>query len=152
MHYAVKAFEVGARGDFGDDAAIAFVLSLRVYDVGEGATTRGVEDGGTGVVAGRFYGQYHVGFISHRGVRGILSKVRIFSLLFTFIALVILAQFLIYVSRGPVNPVIASVIFFGFLACLAPALYLLKPFERPEKRREREEKERHGKPPEDSSE
>ena len=77
---------------------------------------------------------------------------RIFSLLFTLIALVVLVQFLIYVTRGPVDPVIAGVIFFGFVACLAPALYLLKPFERPEQRRKREEKERHGKPPEDSSE
>ncbi len=77
---------------------------------------------------------------------------RTFSLLFTLIALVVLVQFLIYVTRGPVDPVIAGVIFFGFVACLAPALYLLKPFERPEQRREREEKERHGKPPEDSSE
>ncbi len=76
---------------------------------------------------------------------------RIFSLLFAFIALVILAQFLIYVTRGPVDPVIAGVIFFGFLACLAPALYLLKPFERPEQRREREEKEQHRDPPEDTS-
>jgi hypothetical protein len=78
--------------------------------------------------------------------------VRTFSVLFTLIALVILVQFLIYVTRGPVDPVIAGVIFFGFVACLAPALYLLKPFERPEQRREREEKERHEKPPEDSSE
>jgi hypothetical protein len=77
--------------------------------------------------------------------------VRVFSLLFAFIALVLLAQFLIYVSRGPVDPAIAGVIFFGFLACLAPALYLLKPFERPEQRREREEKERHREPPEDTS-
>jgi hypothetical protein len=76
---------------------------------------------------------------------------RIFSLLFTLIALVMLIQFLIYVTRGPVDPVVAGVIFFGFVACLAPALYLLKPFERPEQRREREEKERHGKPPEESS-
>lgn len=72
---------------------------------------------------------------------------RTFSLLFAFIALVLLAQFLIYVIRGPVDPVIAGVIFFGFLACLVPALYLLKPFERPEQHRER--KERRGKPPED---
>ena len=72
---------------------------------------------------------------------------RIFSLLFASIALVLLAQFLIYVTRGPVDPVVAGVIFFGFLACLAPALYLLKPFERPEQRQER--KEQHGKPPED---
>jgi hypothetical protein len=75
--------------------------------------------------------------------------VRVFSLLFASIALVLLAQFLIYVTRGPVDPLVAGVIFFGFLACLAPALYLLKPFERPEQRQER--KERHRKPPEDRS-
>lgn len=74
---------------------------------------------------------------------------RAFSLLFAFIALVLLVQFLIYVTRGPVNPVIAGIIFFGFLACLIPALYLLKPFERPEQRRE--QKERREKPPEDRS-
>ncbi len=72
---------------------------------------------------------------------------RTFSLLFAFIALVLLAQFLIYVTRGPVDPLIATVIFVGFLACLAPALYLLKPYERPEQRRER--RERRTKPPED---
>jgi hypothetical protein len=68
--------------------------------------------------------------------------VRIFSLLFAFISVVLLAQFLIYVTRGPVDPVIAGFILFGFLACLVPALYLLKPFERPEQRRQREERER----------
>jgi len=62
-------------------------------------------------------------------------------------ALVLLGQFLIYVTRGPVDPMIASVIFLGFLACLAPALYLLKPFERPEQRQE--QKERREEPPED---
>ena len=82
--------------------------------------------------------------------QGILGTVRAFSLLFSFIALVLLAQFLIYVIRGPVDPVIAGVIFLGFLACLAPALYLLKPFDRPEHRRER--KERSGEPPEDTQE
>ena len=74
---------------------------------------------------------------------------RTFSLLFAFIALMLLALFLLYVSRGPVDPVIAGVIFFGFLACLAPALYLLKPYERPEQRRERKEKERHRTPHEE---
>ncbi|HEX2109581.1 MAG TPA: hypothetical protein VHF70_09950 [Rubrobacteraceae bacterium] len=54
---------------------------------------------------------------------------RTFSLLFAFIALVLLAQFLIYVIRGPVDPFIVTVIFVSFLVCLAPALYLLKPFE-----------------------
>ncbi|HLM78388.1 MAG TPA: hypothetical protein VK361_08395 [Rubrobacteraceae bacterium] len=74
---------------------------------------------------------------------------RTFSLLFVFIALALLAQFVIYVSRGPLDPVTAGIIFFGFLACLVPALYLLKPFERPEQRREREKKERQKEPPED---
>ena len=58
---------------------------------------------------------------------------RTFSLLFAFIAVVLLAQFLIYVIRGPVDPIIATIIFVSFLLCLAPALYLLKPFERPDK-------------------
>jgi hypothetical protein len=73
--------------------------------------------------------------------------VRTFSLLFFFIALVLLAQFLIYVLRGPVDPFIATVIFVSFLLCLAPALYLLKPFEgrdalrrRREARKEREKR------------
>ena len=68
---------------------------------------------------------------------------RTFSLLFVFIALVLLAQFLIYVVRGPVDPFIATVIFVSFLVCLAPALYLLKPFEgRDALRRRREEREK----------
>jgi hypothetical protein len=75
--------------------------------------------------------------------------VRTFSLLFAFIALVLFAQFLLYVIRGPVDPIVASIIFFGFLVCLAPALSLLKPYERPGQRREREEKERHQEPPEE---
>jgi hypothetical protein len=70
--------------------------------------------------------------------------VRTFSLLFVFIALVLLAQFLIYVIRGPVDPFIATVIFVSFLLCLAPALFLLKPFEsRDALRRRREEREKH---------
>ena len=65
---------------------------------------------------------------------------RIFSLLFAFIALVLMAQFLIYVARGPVDPMIAGFIFFGFLVCLTPAVYLLKPFEsREDLRRRRQE-------------
>ena len=75
---------------------------------------------------------------------------RTFSLLFAFIALVMLAVFLIYVFRGPAEPLIAGSIFISFLACLAPALLLLKPFEPPEElgrrreeaRREREERRR----------
>jgi hypothetical protein len=68
---------------------------------------------------------------------------RTFSLLFAFIALVVLAMFLIYVIRGPVEPLIAAVLFVSFLACAVPALFLLKPFEPPEElKRRREERER----------
>jgi hypothetical protein len=72
---------------------------------------------------------------------------RLFSLLFAGIAMVVLAMFLIYVIRGPVDPLIAGGLFVSFLACLAPALLLLKPFEasdglrrRREARRERAER------------
>jgi hypothetical protein len=68
---------------------------------------------------------------------------RVFSLLFALIALVILAMFLIYVIRGPVGALIAAGLLVSFLVCLALALYLLKPFEPPEDlRRRREEKRR----------
>ena len=67
---------------------------------------------------------------------------RVFSLLFALIALVMLAVFLIYVIRGPVDPLIAGGIFVSFLACLAPALFLLKPFEPPEALRRRREEAR----------
>ena len=68
---------------------------------------------------------------------------RTFSLLFTFIALVMLMMFLIYVIRGPVDPLIAAGLFVSFLACLVPALLLLKPFEdRGQLRRRREEARR----------
>src|SRR5215210_8230856 len=67
---------------------------------------------------------------------------RVFSLLFAFIALVVLAMFLIYVIRGPVDPLIAAGLFVSFLACLVPALYLLRPFEPPEDLRRRREEER----------
>ena len=66
-------------------------------------------------------------------------------MLFALIALVMLAVFLIYVTRGPVDPLIAGGIFLSFLACLVPALLLLKPFEPPEglrRRREEARKER----------
>ena len=67
---------------------------------------------------------------------------RTFSLLFAAIALVMLALFLIYVIRGPVDPLIAAGLFVSFLACLLPALFLLKPFEPPEElKRRREERE-----------
>ncbi len=64
---------------------------------------------------------------------------RTFSLLFAFIALVLLAQFLIYVVREPTDPFIAGGIFFSFLICLVPALYLLKPFGGAEDLRRRRE-------------
>ena len=70
---------------------------------------------------------------------------RTFSLLFALIALVMLAMLLIYVSRGPVDLLIAAGLFVSFLACLVPAIYLLRPFEPPEglgRRREEARKER----------
>jgi hypothetical protein len=67
---------------------------------------------------------------------------RTFSLLFAFIALVMLAMFLVYVIRGPVDPLIAAGLFASFLACLVPALLLLKPFEPPEALRRRREEAR----------
>ena len=67
---------------------------------------------------------------------------RVFSLLFALIALVVLAVFLIYVIRGPIDPLIAGGIFISFLACLVPALLLLKPFEPPEALRRRREEAR----------
>ncbi len=74
----------------------------------------------------------------------ILDPMRTFSLMFAAIALVMLAMFLIYVIRGPVDPLIAGGLFVSFLACLTPALFLLKPFEPPEelKRRRDARKER----------
>jgi hypothetical protein len=88
--------------------------------------------------------------------------VRTFSLLFVFIALVLLAQFLIYVVRGPVDPFVAVILFLSFLFCLAPALFLLRPFEdrealrrrREEARRDREKRQNptdEDRPGEDSS-
>ena len=67
---------------------------------------------------------------------------RTFSLLFAAIALVMLAIFVIYLVRGPVDPVIAGGIFVSFVACLAPALLLLKPFEPPEALQRRREEAR----------
>ena len=67
---------------------------------------------------------------------------RTFSLLFAFIALVMLAIFLVYVIRGPVDPLIAGGIFVSFLICLVPALLLLRPFEPPEELRRRREEAR----------
>lgn len=66
-----------------------------------------------------------------------------FSLLFAFIALVMLAMFVIYLVRGPVDPLIAGGLFVSFLACAVPALYLLKPFEsREDFLRRKEERDR----------
>ena len=63
-------------------------------------------------------------------------------MLFALIALVMLAVFLIYVIRGPVDPPIAGGILVSFLACLVPAVLLLKPFEPPEALRRRREEAR----------
>ena len=63
-------------------------------------------------------------------------------MLFAFIALVVLAMALIYVIRGPVDPVIACGLFISFLASLVPSLYLLRPFEPPEGLRRRREEAR----------
>ena len=63
-------------------------------------------------------------------------------MLFAFIALVVLAMSLIYVIRGPVDPLIACGLFVSFLASLVPALYLLRPFEPPEGLRRRREEAR----------
>jgi len=73
---------------------------------------------------------------------GYTAIMRTFSLLFAFIALVMLAIFLIYVVRGPIDPLIAGGIFVSFLACLVPALLLLKPFEPPEALKHRREEAR----------
>ena len=78
----------------------------------------------------------------HSNLEDILCTMRVFSLLFALIALVVLAVFLIYVIRGPVDPLIAGGIFISFLACLVPALLLLKPFEPPEALRRRREEAR----------
>jgi hypothetical protein len=72
------------------------------------------------------------------------KSMRMFSLLFASIALVMLAMFLIYVIQGPVEPLIAAGLFVSFLACLVPALYLLRPFEPPEDLRRRREEARKG--------
>ncbi len=53
---------------------------------------------------------------------------RVYALMFGFIALVILAMFVVYVVRGPVDYLIAGGLFVSFLACAVPALYLLKPY------------------------
>lgn len=63
-------------------------------------------------------------------------------MLFASIALVMLGMFLIYVIRGPVDPLIAAGLFASFLACLVPALLLLKPFESREDTRRRREARR----------
>jgi hypothetical protein len=64
---------------------------------------------------------------------------RTFSLFFAFISLVILAMFFIYVIRGPVDPLIAGGLFVSFLACVVPALLLLRSFEPPEELQRRRE-------------
>ncbi len=79
---------------------------------------------------------------------GYTPGMRGFSLLFLVIAVIVFVQFLIYVIRGPVDPIVAAGIFISFLACAVPALYLLRPLEGREdlqKRRERFRKRREAK-------
>lgn len=56
---------------------------------------------------------------------------RSFSIMFAFIALALLVQFVLYLILGPVDWRIAAVLFLAFIACLVPAAYALKPFELP---------------------
>lgn len=72
-----------------------------------------------------------------------------YSLMFGFIALVILAMFAIYVIRGPVDYVIAGGLLVSFLACAIPALYLLKPYESREEFLRRKEERNRRKPNDD---
>lgn len=74
---------------------------------------------------------------------------RMYSLMFGFIALVILAMFAIYVVRGPVDTLIAGGLFVSFLACAIPALYLLKPYESREEFLRRKEEQNRRKPTDD---
>ena len=64
---------------------------------------------------------------------------RAFSLLFAAIALVMLAMLLIYVIRGPMDPLIAAGLLASLLACLLLALFLLRPFEPSEELKRRRE-------------
>lgn len=64
---------------------------------------------------------------------------RTYSLMFALISLVMLVMFSIYVLRGPVDPLIAVGLFVSFLACAAPTLLLLKPFDPPEELQRRKE-------------
>ena len=74
--------------------------------------------------------------------RDILSVMRTFSLLFALISLVMLVMFFIYLFLGPVDPLIAGGLFLSFLACAAPAVLLLKPFDPPEELGRRKERRR----------
>jgi hypothetical protein len=69
LDHPVEPFEVGARGDFRNYAAVARVLGLGVDDVGEDATPVGLDDCRAGVVAGSFYRKDHGSVIALRAVR-----------------------------------------------------------------------------------
>jgi heme/copper-type cytochrome/quinol oxidase subunit 4 len=69
-------------------------------------------------------------------------SMRAFSLMFAFIALVLLLELVLYLARGPGDLRVAAFIFAGFLVCIVPALYLLKPFGNKEDLARRRE-ERH---------
>ena len=72
----------------------------------------------------------------------ILRGMRLYSLLFGMISLVVLVMFFIYVIRGPVDPLIAAGLFVSFLACAAPTLLLLRPFAPSEELERRQEARR----------
>ena len=70
---------------------------------------------------------------------------RAFSLMFAFIALVLLLELVLYLARGPGDLRIAAFVFAGFLVCVVPALYLLKPFgSKEDLKRRREQRRKRG--------
>lgn len=76
---------------------------------------------------------------------------RMFSLLFALIALAVLTMLVIYLVRGPVDPLIATGLFISFLSCAVPAIFLLKPFEsREDFMRLKEERDRRRRESRDS--
>lgn len=72
--------------------------------------------------------------------RGYTLLMRAFSLLFAFISVVLAVQLVAYLLIGPVQTVFVVALLVGIAACLAAAIYLLKPYENREalhRRRER---------------
>lgn len=74
-----------------------------------------------------------------------------FSLMFALIALAMLTMLVIYLVRGPIDPLIAGGLFISFLSCAVPAVFLLKPFEsREDFMRRREARDRRRREARDS--